>query len=119
MGRMNKYKGITKKGKSRIKEHGEWWIDTGESRGQKRQIKSYETGYIRWIKPSEDADFMYLEGIAWNDIECETYKDTGPISEFKFVNRTVTLDHSELKRFRAFEDGLAKGFKAPRKDMNN
>ncbi len=108
MKQITKFKGVSKKGKSRIKEHGEWWIATGKVLANRKQYESYTNGYTRWVAIVDDKDFLVVKSIAWNETECSTLETIDPLSEIRFENRLLKLKKRQTGATGFVEDGLTK-----------
>ena len=55
-----KIKGITGKGKNRVREHGDTWKVVNTS-GTNLLLQSVKTGYMKWLGPDFAKDFALVE----------------------------------------------------------
>ncbi len=61
-------KGLSKKGKQRIKEHGtKWRVVAFNGRMNRACLESTQTQYVRWIDSGIDQDFEVIEIIGKMD----------------------------------------------------
>ena len=57
-----KVKGVSQKGKTRVKEHGEEWEVVNFNDSINRiALCSTKTGYVRWVDEKNDKDFEVIK----------------------------------------------------------
>ena len=52
--------GLSQKGKNRVRENGEVWVETHTTsplRGNEILLKAEKTGNMRWVRKANDPDF--------------------------------------------------------------